>query len=495
MSRDFNQLSGSEGPSASSSQEPGKDESLKEMGLLDHLEELRDRVTRTAIVWLICAIPCCVYSLEIIDWLMRMNKVTYVQAIAPAEIFTQQLWIGATFGAAVALPYIIGQVWGFVAPALYSKERGYAKWTLVVSYILFICGAAFALFIIMPTAMDYFASLQTDKIRYQPQLQKYVDFTLLMACGVGLLAQLPVLVVLGNALGLFSREAVASRRRYVIVGIFICAGILTPSPDVLSQCLVACPTYIIFELSLLVCKLIEWRKAGVSKGTILLRGLAGLILVLGIIAAVLYFAKYLMEREKAKGPQALVENPADVSQYLKLLGSDEGESKIAEALDKEGLPEEQRLGAARALVSALRQNQPLKETTLKALVQYSLRPSLTLLGNMQERRIDFALDEKVALPFDLELQWVLAVDDREFLWPDAETHFRAGPMEGRGPASVIRPEVMKAMPMLAAALKKPSMSGSRKLVLKLKPVKAIDLKGQAAAWMPELISLPVELPP
>ncbi|MEN9359208.1 MAG: twin-arginine translocase subunit TatC [Verrucomicrobiota bacterium] len=491
MSRDFDRLSGSEGPSASSSQE----ETLKEMGLLDHLEELRDRITRTAIVWLICALPCCVYSLDIIDWLMRLNKVSYVQAIAPAEIFTQQLWIGATFGAAIALPYIIGQIWGFVAPALYSKERGYAKWTLVVSYLLFILGATFALFVIMPTAMDYFASLQTDKIRYQPQLQKYVDFTLLMACGVGLLAQLPVLVVLGNALGLFSREAVASRRRHVIVGIFICAGILTPSPDVLSQCLVACPTYIIFELSLLVCKVIEWRQAGMSKAAIVLRGLGGLLLVLGIIAGVLWGAKLLMEREKAKGPQPLVENPADAAQYLALLGSAEGEARIAEALAKEGLPEEQRLGAARALVSALREKQQLKEATLKALVQYSLRPSVTILGSMEQRRIDLAVEEKLALPFDLELQWVLSVDDRDFLWPDAETNFRASARVGRGPASVIRPDAGKAMPLLEAKLAKPSLSGARKVILKMKPLKASDAEGKAADWMPELEALPVELPP
>jgi sec-independent protein translocase protein TatC len=231
------------------------DESLPEMSFLEHLEELRNRLVRIIISAIVGMLACYAFSKQMFDKLMEpmvnvlhQSKFIYTY---PPEAFFSYIKISLVAGIFLASPYIFYQIWGFVAPALYKEER---KWFIplaFVSAVFFVAGALFGYFIVFPYGFEFFASFTTDDIQFMPKLSEYLGFSLKLLFAFGLVFELPLFVFFLARLGVVSSKGMRRLRKYSILVAFILSAILTP-PDPFTQCLMAGPLIILYELSIWV---------------------------------------------------------------------------------------------------------------------------------------------------------------------------------------------------------------------------------------------------
>lgn len=235
-----------------------------ETPLLDHLIELRRRLLR-AILALIAAFAVCLpLSDRIFGLLVRpltaafppgQGKLVYTKLY---EAFFVEVKVAIFAAFFLAFPIIANQLWAFVAPGLYAKEKRAFLPFLFASPILFIMGASLAYFFVMPTAFKWFIGFQgaTGGLQAEalPAMGEYLDLVMQFILAFGASFQLPVLMLLLNRAGIVSHETMANSRRYVIVAIFIVAAVITP-PDVVSQLMLAAPLLVLFEGSLLLMRI------------------------------------------------------------------------------------------------------------------------------------------------------------------------------------------------------------------------------------------------
>jgi sec-independent protein translocase protein TatC len=242
--------------------------------LLDHLIELRQRLLRC--VWaLLAAFGVCYYfSNEIFAFLVQPlhdaagpsgGRLIYTKLY---EAFFVQLKV-AVFGAFfVAFPIIANQLWAFVAPGLYAKEKKALLPFLLATPLLFTGGAAFAYYLVMPTAFRFFLGFQGNSggvaIEALPAADSYLGIVMQFMLAFGISFLLPVLLMLLNVAGIVTRAQLVALRRYMIVAAVAIAAVLTP-PDVVSQLMLAVPLILLYELSL-IAMLISERRAARSGG-------------------------------------------------------------------------------------------------------------------------------------------------------------------------------------------------------------------------------------
>jgi sec-independent protein translocase protein TatC len=153
------------------------------------------------------------------------------------------------------MPYILSQIWGFVSPGLYKKEKRFAVPLLVSSIALFYIGVAFAYFLVFPKIFPFFLKTTPSAVKNLTDINSYLDFALTIFLGFGIAFEVPVVVVLLVATGLMSVEKLASSRGYVIIAIFVIAAVLTP-PDPMSQISMAIPMWLLFEAGLLFARMV-----------------------------------------------------------------------------------------------------------------------------------------------------------------------------------------------------------------------------------------------
>jgi sec-independent protein translocase protein TatC len=159
------------------------------------------------------------------------------------------------------MPYVLYQLWAFVAPGLYRHERRFAMPLLLSSVVLFYVGVAFAYFVVFPLMFTFLTSTAPAGVRMMTDISSYLDFVLLLFFAFGVAFEVPVAVVLLAATGVVKVDALKKQRGYVLLGIFIVAAILTP-PDAVSQCFMAVPMYILYEIGILFARyLIRQRTA------------------------------------------------------------------------------------------------------------------------------------------------------------------------------------------------------------------------------------------
>lgn len=230
-------------------------EEEKEESFISHLVELRDRIIRSLVVVLIAFAVCFYFSGEIMKFLSQ----PLYQALPPGHkpIFTDQA--GAFFtltkvaflsGVLVSLPWILYQAWAFVAPGLYEHEKKFAFPLITSSVFFLVVGIAFAYTFVLPAAYKFFfAFASRTGADVLQDLQKYWDFTLAIFFGFGVSFEVPVVVMLLIKLGIVTQAQLRSWRRYVIVGAFVLAAVLTP-PDVISQFMLAVPLILLYELGI-----------------------------------------------------------------------------------------------------------------------------------------------------------------------------------------------------------------------------------------------------
>ena len=242
--------------------------------LIEHLTELRSRLILSVIAFLLCMVCVFPFSKYIFNFLaMPITELLAVQNEANDLIFTglQQgfmvnVKISFFGGFIVSFPFVGFQIWRFIAPGLYKKEKLAFLPFLIASPLLFIIGAAFAYFVVLPLAFNFFLSFQNTSdlnnlvgIKYLGTINEYLSLTMRFILAFGICFQLPVLLTLMGKVGLVSSVSLIRIRKYAIVSILIIAAIVTP-PDVITQIILFSVVYSLYEISILLVKLVEKKK-------------------------------------------------------------------------------------------------------------------------------------------------------------------------------------------------------------------------------------------
>lgn len=224
-----------------------------EMPFLDHLEELRWRIIRALIAVAAGTIACFFVSDYILNLLLlntkNLNYDLNLQVLKIQTVFVIKLEIALIFGIVLSLPYIFYQIWAFVAPGLLEKERKYVYPVILFATLSFLVGSAFAFFVIVPYALEFFLSLAPPSVTNNIALDFYFGFIARIVLVFGIVFELPVLSLLLTKIGLLSPKLLRKYRRHAIVAIFILAAILTP-PDPLTQTMLAIPLVILYEVTI-----------------------------------------------------------------------------------------------------------------------------------------------------------------------------------------------------------------------------------------------------
>ena len=243
---------------------PDDDSPEQEESFVSHLVELRDRLIKSLLVVLAIFLVCFYFSGDI----MKLLSQPLYQALPAGSrpIFTDQA--GAFFtltkvaflsALLVSLPWVLYQAWAFVAPGLYEHEKRFAMPLIVSSVFFLVVGISFAYFFVLPAAYKFFynfaAATGADVMQ---DLQKYWDFTLAIFFGFGLTFEVPVVEMLLVKLGMVTTQQLRDARRYVVVGAFVVAAVLTP-PDVLSQFMLAIPLCLLYELGIFMAGFVKAR--------------------------------------------------------------------------------------------------------------------------------------------------------------------------------------------------------------------------------------------
>jgi len=203
---------------------------------------------------------CYAYIKEIVEILMR----PLVKALPPGsslvftavpEAFFTYFKAALLAGVFFSAPFILYQIWAFVSPGLYEREKKYVLPYLFVSSFFFLVGALFCYFIVFPIVFRFFLSFASEEIRPLPAIREYLTFTIKLLLAFGLLFQWPALVLFLSRMGVISGPLLSKNRKYAILAIFVAAAILTP-PDLISQLLLAGPLLALYEGSIWMAKLL-----------------------------------------------------------------------------------------------------------------------------------------------------------------------------------------------------------------------------------------------
>lgn len=225
-----------------------------EAPLLSHLIEMRDRLLRVviAVLLIFCAIfyfANDLYNIVATPLLEYMPEGTSMISTKPAGTFFTPMKLALVLSIFAAMPYILYQMWGFVAPALYQHERKLILPLLVSSSLLFYAGMAFAYFVVFPLMFSFFIAVAPEGVAVMTDISEYLDFILKIFFAFGIAFEVPIATILLVWTGMTTPESLAEKRPYIIVGAFVIGMLLTP-PDVISQTLLALPMWVLFELGL-----------------------------------------------------------------------------------------------------------------------------------------------------------------------------------------------------------------------------------------------------
>ncbi|HBE93245.1 MAG TPA: twin-arginine translocase subunit TatC [Gammaproteobacteria bacterium] len=223
-----------------------------EQPLLYHLIELRDRLLRVVLVVgvvFVVLVPFAntLFSLLSGPLMVHMPDDSSMIAIEVASPFLIPFKLTLFLALFISIPYVLYQVWSFVAPGLYKHERRLVYPLLVSSTVLFYAGAAFAYFVVFPLVFAFFTSTAPEGVAVMTDISRYLDFVLTLFFAFGAAFEVPIFTILLVWTGVATQESLREKRPYIIVGAFVIGMLLTP-PDIISQTLLAVPVWLLFEL-------------------------------------------------------------------------------------------------------------------------------------------------------------------------------------------------------------------------------------------------------
>lgn len=262
--------------------DPTPDDDVTALPLMTHLLELRRRVLYCLLGFLLAFIISFHFANTVYDFLARPladalaakgHENPRMIFTAVTEAFFTQLKLAMWMAVMVTLPFLLLQIWKFIAPGLYKNEKSAFGPFLAATPILFYVGAAFAYWVVFPMAWQFFLGFETVgsvspgalPIQLEPKVNEYLSIVTGLILAFGFCFELPVLLVLLHKIGVVQATTLANGRRYALVGILIVAAIVTP-PDILSQLLLAIPMYILYEIAVWICLWQERRQQHTDGG-------------------------------------------------------------------------------------------------------------------------------------------------------------------------------------------------------------------------------------
>ncbi|MBA3454769.1 MAG: twin-arginine translocase subunit TatC [Deltaproteobacteria bacterium] len=234
------------------------------MPFLSHLKELRDRVRNAAIAFVLAFALCFYFAQDIYDWLETPVKTAWAahpklgQFKMTFATLTEPFWVNMSValwaGIFVASPFIFYQLWRFIAPGLYKRERRLGVAFAGTSAVFFVAGALFCYELVLHQMYNYLLDFSTKTTEHTPtlMLQGYLDLTRDMMLAFGVVFEMPLLIFFLSLIGMVTHRGLWKFNRWFVVIAFIIGAILTPSPDVVSQLLMAAPMIVLYNLSILV---------------------------------------------------------------------------------------------------------------------------------------------------------------------------------------------------------------------------------------------------
>ncbi len=231
------------------------------MPLVAHLRELRDRFRNALIAVLVAFIALFPFANELYTYISEplrslLPEGSSMIATEVTSPFLTPFKLSIVLAVFLAMPVILAQVWGFIAPGLYKSERRIAIPLLTSSVVLFYGGVAFAYFVVFPLLFGFFTTVGPGDISVMTDINRYLDFVLKLFFAFGLAFEVPIAAVILILTGVVTADQLASNRSYVIVGCFVVGMLLTP-PDVISQTLLALPMWLLFELGLIMGRVLK----------------------------------------------------------------------------------------------------------------------------------------------------------------------------------------------------------------------------------------------
>ena len=256
-------------PSSSLPSKAEEPEELERMSLIEHLEELRKRLVRTLIAVSVGTIVCWMVREQIYDVLEQPikellplgpdgepGKLAFFSPTTPFFFYMKIALFGAVF---LTSPYILSQVWGFIAPGLYKKEKLYAIPFIVLGTLFFLGGGLFGYYIAFPFAVDFLLGMG-ERFNNVISVDAYFRFLLTILLGLGVMFQMPLAIFMLSQIGLVTPKFLMQNFRWAVLIIFTVAAILTPTPDVLNLCIFAIPGILLYLLGVGAAALAGWRR-------------------------------------------------------------------------------------------------------------------------------------------------------------------------------------------------------------------------------------------
>jgi len=239
--------------------------------LLDHLLELRVRLLRAVVGLLVVFVALLPFANRLYGWLAqplleKLPKGGQLIAIEVASPFFAPLKLAFFVALIAAMPWLLYQVWAFVAPGLYRREKKLAMPLLASALVLFYAGCAFAYFLVLPAVFTFLAKVTPTGVAMMTDINAYLDFVLVIFLAFGASFELPVALVILVLLGWVTPAQLREWRGYAIVGIFVIAAIITP-PDVISQLMLAIPMMLLYEAGILAARLVTPRESADTADT------------------------------------------------------------------------------------------------------------------------------------------------------------------------------------------------------------------------------------
>jgi sec-independent protein translocase protein TatC len=237
---------------------------LAEGTLISHLLELRDRLLSAVVSIILIFIPAVIFRNELFAMVAEPLRAQLpaggtLVATTITGAFMVPIKLALFFSLFAAMPWVLYQIWSFVAPGLYRHEKRFAVPMLVSSIVLFYAGIFFAYKFIFPLAFGFLMNAAPEDVQQLPEINNVVDFAIRLLLAFGVAFEIPVVVVLLTLTGLVPVAKLSSARGYVVIGIFVVAAVLTP-PDPMSQLLMAIPMWLLYEAGVLAARLLSRKK-------------------------------------------------------------------------------------------------------------------------------------------------------------------------------------------------------------------------------------------
>lgn len=228
----------------------------KQGTFVEHLDELRKRLTLVIVVNVIAMFICYQYIDILIQYLLNLNPGMELVYVGPSELFMVYIKVSLLCAIVLCSPITLYQIWAFVAKGLYSNEKVYVLLSLILGLAFFVIGVVFCYFVVLPITLSYFVRISISDITAMISIDQFMSFCNQLLLCFGVIFEMPILTFLLSKIGILKPAFFNEKRGFLYIVIFVIAAIITP-PDIISQMLLGIPMCLLLEISMWICKAVD----------------------------------------------------------------------------------------------------------------------------------------------------------------------------------------------------------------------------------------------